>query len=156
MCTAPLRLFSHNISILENQTPVLQRKEHQANTALIAAECTKASLTSFAFTLRAGEGGAEKCERFGGLAPVCWNGEPVQDPHHTDSRLVLGGARADGARLTLMCDSTQSSRWIYQLPPPNGPSTRSLQPILALQTKAAEMRHGPNHQLLFVFLSRFD
>lgn len=60
----------------------------------------------------------KKRERSCGLVPVCWKGELVQEPHHTDSRLVLRGTRADGARLTLMCDSTQSSRWI------SAPSTK--------------------------------
>lgn len=114
------------------------------------------SLTSLTFTWRSGEGEERNGERFGGLAPLCWEGAPVQDPHHTDSRLELGGARADGARLTLMCDSTQSSLWIYRLPPPNGPLTPSLQPIWALQTKAARSDTDQKHQLLFVFLSRFD
>lgn len=68
-------------------------------------------MTPVTFVVRSGDGEGEKRERSCGLVPLCWKGELVQGPHHTDSRLVLRGARADGARLTLMCDSTQSSRW---------------------------------------------
>lgn len=64
------------------------------------------------FLVQSGDGEEEERERSCGLVPLCWKGELVQEPHHTDSRLVLRGARADGARLTLMCDSTLSSRWI--------------------------------------------
>ena len=75
-------------------------------------------VTPVTFVVWSGDGEEEKRERSWGLVPLCWKGELVQEPHHTDSRLVLRGARADGARLTLMCDSTQSSRWI------SAPSTK--------------------------------
>ncbi len=70
------------------------------------------------FVVCSGDAEEEKRERSCGLEPLCWEGELVQEPHLTDSRLVLRGTRADGARLTLMCDSTQSSRWI------SAPSTK--------------------------------
>lgn len=75
-------------------------------------------VTPVTFVVQSGDGEEGKRERSCGLVPVCWKGELVQEPHHTDSRLVLRGTRADGARLTLMCDSTQSSRWI------SAPSTK--------------------------------
>lgn len=140
MGTASLRLFSVFWRIklpFQRQQQGAAAHKDAADTAAMGAACARVPLTPLTFRSRSGEGEERKCERFGGLSPPCWKGAPVQDPHHTDSRLVLGGARADGARLTLMCDSAQSSLWIHRLPPPNGPLTLSLQPILALQAKVA-------------------
>lgn len=89
-----------------------------AHSQLVLIRCNF-NVTPVTFVVRSGDGEKRrKRERSCGLVPRSWKGELVQEPHHSDSRLVLRGTRADGARLTLMCDSTQSSRWI------SAPSTK--------------------------------
>lgn len=112
-CEIPIWLEKAHKDTTVDQTDLLLthsvQKDQNSQLVLIKWDF---KVTLVTFVVWSGEGEEEKRERSRGLVPLCWKGELVQEPHHTDSRLVLRGARADGARLTLMCDSTQSSRWI--------------------------------------------